>query len=112
MPSVLQQIGAASPDLLVLINNNKEAFLRMMGEPMEEGEDDGEDDGDYEDEGEEHDGMDEEGASSAEWQSCKCRAPVSFMCSYCIIHFPLLPAAMLCFASHQACPRDSRRWRR
>ncbi len=53
LPQVLQQIGAASPQLLELITANQAAFVGLMNEPIEGGgggedygdEDDGGDDG-------------------------------------------------------------------
>lgn len=34
LPHVLQQIGAASPQLLALINSNMDAFVKMLNEPV------------------------------------------------------------------------------
>lgn len=55
MPEVLASIGAENPELLTLINNNREAFIDMMQEPLLD--DDEYMEGDEEDYGDDDDDM-------------------------------------------------------
>jgi len=40
LPAVLSQLGSSSPDVLALINSNKDAFIALMNEPLTEEEED------------------------------------------------------------------------
>ena len=60
LPQVLAQIGAASPELLGLINQHRADFIQMMQEPIED------EDEDEDEEGEEDDGDEEGGEEGGE----------------------------------------------
>jgi len=42
---ILQQVGSGNPQLAQMISQNPDAFLRLLSESAEGGDDDGEDDG-------------------------------------------------------------------